>query len=368
MVAHGVARPLLAGLTALVLVAGCGGSATLTPTPTSTPEPTATAAATPAPERTLAPTASPAPASLAPAIGESADDGARIIAVDTNPPNLLVPTTRARDLTIDSPAVGRMVQVRLLLPSRFDAQPTTDWPVLYLLGGQSGTHDGWTLYMDVETLTDPTDLLVVMPDVGSDDPNGASYTDWWNGGKGGPRQWETFHLVELRQLLERNWHAGDKRAIAGPSAGGYGAMEYAARQPGLFLFAGSYSGGGLHEFVGPASGPEPYDKWGDPIQQADIWMAHDPYLNAAALKGMALFVAYGNGEPGALDNYAISPWDPTGDAERYCAAQSAAFVKRLHELKIPVTVFAYGNGTHGAAYFSRDLKQSRPLILKALGE
>jgi diacylglycerol O-acyltransferase/trehalose O-mycolyltransferase len=224
------------------------------------------------------------------------------------------------------------------------------------------------VYLDAEALTAPTDLLVVMADQGADDPNGASFTDWWNGGKGGPRQWETFHLVELRQLLERNWHAGDKRAIAGPSAGGYGAMEYAARQPGLFLFAGSYSGGGLHEYVGPRSGPEPYDKWGDPVDQAAIWKAHDPYLNAAALKGTALFVSYGNGEPGALDDYAISPWDPTGEAERYCATQSAAFVERLHELKIPVTVYAYGNGTHGAAYFSRDLEQSLPLILKALGE
>jgi S-formylglutathione hydrolase FrmB len=284
--------------------------------------------------------------------------------VDASP----VPVTRARDLTIDSPAAGRIVKVRLLLPAEFDAQPTTRWPVLYLLGGQSGTHDGWTLYMDVETLTAPTDLLVVMPDAGADDPNGASFTDWWNGGKGGPPAWETFHLVELRQLLERNWHAGDKRAIAGASAGGYGAMEYAARQPEMFLFAGSYSGGGLHPFTGSSSGPEPNAKWGDPVAQADIWKANDPYLNAETLRGRALFVAYGNGEPGALDNYAISPWDPTGETERYCAAQSAAFVQRLRDLSIPVTVFAYGNGTHGAAYFSRDLEQSLPLILQALGE
>lgn len=104
------------------------------------------------------------------------------------------------------------------------------------------------------------------------------------------------------------------------------------------------------------------------MDHPDIWTAHDPYLNAAKLQGTALFVSYGNGEPGALDDSAISPWDPTGDAERYCAADSAAFVKRLGDLKIPVTVFAYGNGTHGAAYFSRDLQQSLPLILKALGE
>ena len=368
--AHALGRRMLAAMAIVALAAGCAGSAN------STPAPRATATATPASTKAPAPTATPAPT-----IGEPADDGARIVAVES-PATLArrvqagsdfvdaspVPTTRTRDLTIDSPAVGGIVHVRLLLPSKFDAQPTTRWPVLYLLGGQSGTYDGWTQYMDVEALTAATDLLVVMADQGADDPNGSSFTDWWNGGKGGPRQWETFHLVELRQLLERNWHAADKRAIAGASAGGYGAMEYAARQPGLFLFAGSYSGGGLHPFVGPTSGPEPHDKWGDPVDQAEIWQAHDPYLNAAAMKGTALFVAYGNGEPGALDDYAVSPWDPTGDTERFCAADSAAFVKRLGELEIPVTAYAYGNGTHGAAYFSRDLQQSLPLILKALGE
>jgi hypothetical protein len=32
-----------------------------------------------------------------------------------------------------------------------------------------------------------------------------------------------------------------------------------------------------------------------------------------------------------------------------------------------VTVHAYGNGTHGAAYFRRELEHSLPLILKAVG-
>lgn len=117
-----------------------------------------------------------------------------------------------------------------------------------LLDGGSGAYTTWADVFDVETLTAPTDLLVVMPDAGAD---GGYYSDWWNGGKGGPPMWETFHLVELRQLLERNWQAGDKRAIAGIWVGGYGAMEYAARKPGMIRFAGSYSGG-LDPLGGPA--------------------------------------------------------------------------------------------------------------------
>lgn len=38
------------------------------------------------------------------------------------------------------------------------------------------------------------------------------------------RPWDTFHLTELRQLLERDWRAGDRRVMAGLSMGGYAAL------------------------------------------------------------------------------------------------------------------------------------------------
>ena len=355
-----VGRRLFAGLTVLVLAGGCAGASSMTSrAPTS--EPTATVA-------TAAPTRTPTPTPTAvPTIGLPAD-GARIIAVDTNPTHLLVPTTRARDLTIDSPAVGHVIKIRLLLPNGFDAQPTTRWPVLYFLHGGSGTYSQWSEYFDVDALTAPTDLLVVMPEGGGQEPGAATYSDWWNGGKGGPPMWETFHLVEVRQLLERNWHAGDKRAIAGFSAGSYGAMEYAEHQPGMFRFAGSYSG--PLDVFGPGADHlwwgSPDNLWGDHVTNVDVWKAHDPTTNAAALEGTALYVAYGNGVVGPLDNGQVSPFDPDGATEREIGIESALFVDRLAELKIPVTVYAYGNGTHNGPYMQRDFDRSFPLILKAL--
>lgn len=340
---------------AIALVAsGCSGASTASPTPTPGPTPTPAATQTPVPTPTGPPT-----------IGLPADDGARIIAVETPTGGDPVTDARTRDLTIESPGVGRAV-VRLLLPNDFDAQPSTRWPVLYVLPGQSSGHDGWTGWSDLESLTAQTDLLVVIPDAGSNEPGGSSYTDWWNGGHAGLHQWETFHLVELLQLLERNWQAGDRRAVVGVSGGGYGAIEYAARQPGLFLFAGAYSGV-FDPFGNPGSWDAPPAVWGSPVNQADIWKAHDPLLNAEALRGTELYVAYGNGEPGALDNYALSPYDPTGSTEREVAKESAALVQRLNELNIPVTVYAYGNGTHNGPYINRDLNDSFPLILNALG-
>ena len=170
-----------------------------------------------------------APPASRPTIGKAADDGARIVKVETV-------DERIRDLTIDSPSVG-IVKVRLLLPAKFDAEPTTTWPVLYLLHGAWANHEDWTNLTDVEALTAPTDLLVVMPDAAT-----GWYADAWNEGAGGPPAWETFHTTELLQLIERNWQAGDKRVVAGLSMGGFGAMDYAARHPGMFQAAASYSG------------------------------------------------------------------------------------------------------------------------------
>ena len=185
-------------------------------------------------EGTAAPsvTSAASPSALV-TIGQPADDGARIVAIEKI-------DARTRDLTIESPSVGT-VKVRLLLPASFDEQSESRWPVLYLLHGAGGDHTEWTGATDVEELTAPTDLLVVMPDANADGIEGW-YSDWYNGGDGGQPAWETFHLTELRQLLERNWQAGDERVIAGLSMGGYGAITYAARHPDLFKAAASYSG------------------------------------------------------------------------------------------------------------------------------
>ena len=126
--------------------------------------------------------------------------------------------SRMVDLLIDSPAVGP-VQVRLLLPVGFSKDSvgkgaTTTYPSLYLLHGGGGEYTDWTTNTHVEAWTAPTNLMVVMPGAGSSAVDGW-YTDWQGSGAAGRPQWETFHLDELPQLLERNWQAGPNRAVAG---------------------------------------------------------------------------------------------------------------------------------------------------------
>ena len=157
------------------------------------------------------------------------------------------------DLTIRSPALGRTAKVRLLTPNGWEQRRRGDrWPVFYLLHGCCDTYDSWTRETDVEQLRRLRNVLVVMPEAG---PVGF-YSNWWNHGAGGPPAWETFHLRELRRLLERDYGAGHRRVTAGLSMGGFGALSYAARNPGMFRAVASYSG-----VVHPLYPGFPKDSW-----------------------------------------------------------------------------------------------------------
>ncbi|HEV2086835.1 MAG TPA: alpha/beta hydrolase family protein [Cryptosporangiaceae bacterium] len=264
---------------------------------------------------------------------------------------------RTRDLLIDSPAVGQDVTVRLLLPAGFEAQPDRRWPVLYLLHGANDpdTYLSWTRSTDVAALTAKLDVLVAMPEGGTD----GHYSNWWNDGRGGPPAWETFHLVELLQVLERDWRASDRRAVAGLSMGGLGAMLYAARSPKRFQAAASFSGL-LDTF---RWSDFPMDLWGDRVEQRDVWRRHNPVEVAADLRGVALLVSYGDGRQGPLDAELNSVG---GRIEHTLAAGNRAFVQRLRALGIPAQVRAYGPGTHSWPYWQRELRLAMPAIMKAL--
>nr|WP_245776012.1 alpha/beta hydrolase family protein [Saccharopolyspora flava] len=301
-----------------------------------------------------------APVRAAP--GVTADDGARV--VRETPVG-----GRAVDLEIASPALGGTAMVRLLLPAHRAAQPGRTWPVLYLLHGccETADYQSWTWFTDVEEFTAEEDVLVVMPSGG---PAGM-YSDWWNGGAGGPPDWETFHLTELRQILERGYGAGTSRAVAGVSIGGYGALAYAARHPGMFGAAASFSGIPNTLFPGtPAvikgllvrEGLDPLGLWGDELLQHRIWSDHNPFDHVERLRGVGLYVSAGNGTTG--------PLDPPGQAdplEPASLATSKSFTDRLTAEGIAVTAHFYGRGTHDWPYWQRELRESWPVLATALG-
>jgi diacylglycerol O-acyltransferase/trehalose O-mycolyltransferase len=267
---------------------------------------------------------------------------------------------RGHDLIVRSPALGRETPVRVLLPTGWKPG-SGPWPVLYLLHGCcSRDHLVWVDDGDAERLTAGLRAIVVVPDGGQ----AGFYSDWVRG----PR-WETYHVKELIPLIEAEYGAGPQRAIAGLSMGGLGAMAYAARHPGMFRAAASYSGvldttgdrSGTRGLVS-RNGEDPDALWGDPVRNRDVWDAHNPTALADRLKDVRLYVSCGNGDPGPLD-----PPGAGGDYEGALLDQALTFTERAEQAGARITTDFYGDGTHTFPYWERALERSLPMLRAAIG-
>ncbi|GAA4089475.1 alpha/beta hydrolase [Actinomadura miaoliensis] len=293
-----------------------------------------------------------------------ADDGARVTAESRR-------GTYEMDVTINSPALGKSVKARLLLPKNWSRNASTTWPVVYAYHGGQDDYTSWTRNTDIESWARKYNVMVVMPE-GAD----GSYTDWYNYGKGGTPRWETFHTLEVRQLMERNYRAGGARAVIGNSSGGGGAMTYAGRHPGMFKYVASLSGvlsmrsPGMPVMLvltNAGNGQDPFAIWGIPYADDANWAAHDPYELAPKLRGTGLFFSAGTtGRPGPGDPD-VAPWDIGLLSEIAIGANNKDFRKRLDALRIPYTAHIYGDGRHNWPAWRREASSVWPAMMKAIG-
>ncbi|WP_199827578.1 alpha/beta hydrolase [Streptomyces specialis] len=130
--------------------------------------------------------------------------------------------------------------VNVLLPDGYHTSGRT-YPVLYLFHG-GGTGADFISFdrLGIRELTAGKPIIVVMPDGG--------HAGWYSNpvsSNTGPRNWETFHIDQLRPWIEANFRTYaeyDGRAVAGFSMGGFGALKYAAKYYGHFASVSAYSG------------------------------------------------------------------------------------------------------------------------------
>lgn len=111
------------------------------------------------------------------------------------------------------------------------------FPVLYLLHGLFGSFDNWCELGGFENAIGGRKVIVVMPDGGD-----AWYTD---GIRGDAARFERFIIRDLIEHCDAAYPTeknGKRRAVAGNSMGGYGAVKLALKYPELFDFAYSTSG------------------------------------------------------------------------------------------------------------------------------
>lgn len=269
--------------------------------------------------------------------------------------------SRTVDVSVSSAALGRSAPVRLILPSGFDAQSTRTYPVLYLLHGAHDDYTSWTRETDIEAFTEGRNLIVAMPDAG---PTGIP-TAW----RGGP-DYETFQLKEVPALLARDYRASGVRVVAGVSTGGYGAMAHAARHPGTFTAAASYSGildtmapgvPTLMDAIVARENLVPASLWGNPFLNLLTWRDFNPRDRATGLRGTALYVSSGSGLAGGTGD-----WLPEA-LESALWPSAHSFTDTLALLRIPVTTHFYAGGGHSWAYWKQEFTASWPMLARGLG-
>ncbi|MEV7804074.1 alpha/beta hydrolase family protein [Microbispora sp. NPDC088329] len=268
---------------------------------------------------------------------------------------------RTDHLEIDSPAAGGRRSVWVVKPAGWKPG-STGWRALYLLHGccAGGARD-WLRTGEVARLTARLGAVVIVPEGGSM----GWYADW----RDGPG-WETFHMTEVPRLVEPRYGVGTRRAVAGFSMGGHGAFVYAARHPGMFEAAASFSGvldtrddvPGYRTFMAD-NGVDTEDLWGDP----SAWPEHNPADLIGRLKGVRLYASSGDGEPGPLDprhgsatERGDGPADPT---EAAIMRQNRNFARAAEKAGVKVTTDFYGNGTHTWPYWIRSFERALPLLL-----
>ncbi|WP_158609442.1 alpha/beta hydrolase [Kocuria soli] len=230
---------------------------------------------------------------------------------------------------------GGQPSVVVTLPEDYDE--SRDYPVLYLLAGtaEGETPAKWVDKAAVEDATADLDAIVVSVDDGSY----GWYSDWTVPGDSA-RAWRSFHLEQVVPWVDSTFPTIDdpqSRAIAGASAGGFGAMTYAEQRPDLFGSAASFSGllsfdaqadrelvmGEVYGLTGSA-----HDLFGngERTTQAD-WAANDPSKHTEALKGTPVRVYTGSAD----------------DFESRLASTSETFARAAEDSGAEVTVTTYGD-------------------------
>ncbi|ROO82691.1 S-formylglutathione hydrolase FrmB [Actinocorallia herbida] len=292
-----------------------------------------------------------------------ADSGAKIIK-ETRVGRL------GRDLTVRTPNLDVPVKVRVLLPKGWRKNAARTWPVLYAYSGGSDDYRSWTKNSRIEQWAAKYDAIVVMPEAAS-----SSYTNWWNGGKRGNPRWETFHTKDVIQLIERNYRANKRRSAVGVSAGGMGAMKYAARNPRMYKFVAALSsplwmtGPGIPASTALTAITQSQSVWdifGDPVIDRANWERNDPYVLAKGLRGTKIYFSAGTTGKAGPGDPEVSPLDVGLSGEQIVGELNRAFDERLDKLGIKHTANLYGDGRHNWPAWRRIMKDLWPKLMKSL--
>ncbi|MEG1642592.1 MAG: alpha/beta hydrolase-fold protein [Bacteroidales bacterium] len=140
---------------------------------------------------------------------------------------------------IRSNSMSKDIYADVILPKQYVKQPTTNFPVLYLLHGASDKYDVWRRYIpSIEDLATHYNMIIVSPD--------AEYSWYLDAPKSPASKYETYISSEIVNYMDANYRTianRNGRAITGISMGGHGASYIALRHKDTYGTFGAMSGG-----------------------------------------------------------------------------------------------------------------------------
>lgn len=293
---------------------------------------------------------------------------------------------RVRTYTVSTPSLEMSARVPLkvhvVLPKGYARHPQRRYPVLYALPGTSNRADVWLNNIHTVELTAKLSLITVIADGTYDADGGGFYTDWVDQATSrGVANWETFHVEELVPWVDarfRTVRSRQGRAIVGISQGGFGSMSYAARHPGLFGAAASFSGavdiwsgatcrvGAIALIGGIMTGlnqVQPFAAFGDPVTHADNWRSRDPGSLVRRLRHTRVDLYTSTGFPGRSDLQ--DPAVPgTAGLEALLHQSNLCFRRAADAAGVDYHWHGYRVGTHAWKYGDRSLKDYLPRLMR----
>lgn len=249
-------------------------------------------------------------------------------------------------------------------------------PTVYMLPGLGGAEDGvsWINNGGARTFFAGKRVTAVFPIGG----RSSMFTDWQHDDPIlGRNKWQTYLTQELPGIINRAFGTNGVNAITGVSMSGGPALSIAESAPHLYRAVASYSGCpgttdplglGATTAVVTRSGGNVLNMWGLPGSPA--WVSHDPVVNAATLRGKAVFLSAATGVPGPIDGGLQESSGGLlggGPIEAYTRACTTTMSNRLNSLGIGHTFSARPVGSHSWGLFAADLRASWPVIGAAIG-
>lgn len=311
----------------------------------------------------------------------SAQSGARVVSETRGAGQLT-------NISVYSPSMQRNITLEVLHPT----DTTRPAPTLYLLNGAGGGEDAanWLARTDAAQFFADKHVNVVIPTEGAF----SYYTDWDKPDKGlakklhnnGRNMWETFLTDELPPVIDATFHTNGVDALAGISMAATSVLNLAIQAPRLYRSVAAYSGCAMtSDPIGRAmvtlvvsdGGADVTNMWGH--VGGPEWQAHDPYVNAARLPHIPMYISSGSGLPGKHDTLA----DPTlnnsqamlanqmavgGILEAATNSCTAALADRTRQLGRTDIVYDFRpTGTHSWGYWQDELHRSWPMLASSLG-